>query len=161
MSAPTTPVRDCVTFRLDGQLCGLPISCVREVLDDFRISRVPLAPPSIAGHLNLRGRIVTAIDPGALMPPTTDNRAPSNDNPTSPGHRRTAIVLEAGTLLYALLVDETGEVLPLDEHEPMATPPGRPDGWSALALGVLPRPNGLLVLLDPARLLAAIAEGHA
>ena len=41
---------------------GLPIERVQDVFKPARITRVPLAGPEIAGVLNLRGRIVTAID---------------------------------------------------------------------------------------------------
>ena len=51
-----------VTVMLDGQLFGLPISRVQDVFMPDRLTRVPLAAPEIAGVLNLRGRIVTAID---------------------------------------------------------------------------------------------------
>ena len=45
-----------------GQLFGLPILRVQDVFMPERVTRVPLAPPEIAGVLNLRGRIVTLID---------------------------------------------------------------------------------------------------
>ena len=45
-----------------GQLFGLPIARVQDVFMPDHLTRVPLAPPEIAGVLNLRGRIVTAID---------------------------------------------------------------------------------------------------
>ena len=51
-----------VTVVLGGQLFGLPISRVQDVFMPQRVTRVPLAQPEIAGVLNLRGRIVTAID---------------------------------------------------------------------------------------------------
>ena len=51
-----------VTVTIGGQLFGLPISRVQDVFMPDRLTRVPLAPPEIAGVLNLRGRIVTAID---------------------------------------------------------------------------------------------------
>src|ERR1700756_6022748 len=51
-----------VTVMLDGQLFGLPIARVQDVFMPDRLTRVPLAPPEIAGVLNLRGRIVTAVD---------------------------------------------------------------------------------------------------
>ena len=51
-----------VTVLLGGQLFGLPISQVQDVFMPQRLTRVPLARPEIAGVLNLRGRIVTAID---------------------------------------------------------------------------------------------------
>src|SRR5580692_5233269 len=51
-----------VTLTVAGQLCGIPVLGVRDILAEQPITRIPLAPPDIAGSLNLRGRIVTAID---------------------------------------------------------------------------------------------------
>ena len=51
-----------VSMTVAGQLCGVPVRQVQDVLGPQRITRVPLAPPEVAGSLNLRGRIVTAID---------------------------------------------------------------------------------------------------
>ncbi|HTW68724.1 MAG TPA: chemotaxis protein CheW, partial [Acetobacteraceae bacterium] len=51
-----------VTLTVAEQLCGIPVLGVRDILGEQTITRIPLAPPEIAGSLNLRGRIVTAID---------------------------------------------------------------------------------------------------
>jgi purine-binding chemotaxis protein CheW len=51
-----------VTVFIGNQLFGLPISRVQDVFVPDRLTRVPLSPPEVAGVLNLRGRIVTAID---------------------------------------------------------------------------------------------------
>ena len=51
-----------VTATIGGQLFGLPISSVQDVFMPERLTRVPLAAPEFAGMLNLRGRIVTAVD---------------------------------------------------------------------------------------------------
>ena len=51
-----------VTLTVADQLCGVPVLAVRDILGEHAITRIPLAPPEIAGSLNLRGRIVTAID---------------------------------------------------------------------------------------------------
>jgi hypothetical protein len=53
---------DFVTMTIADQLFGVPVLEVRDVLGPQRITRVPLAPPEVAGSLNLRGRIVTVID---------------------------------------------------------------------------------------------------
>ncbi len=53
---------DFVSVVVGDQLFGIPVLEVRDVLASQRITRVPLAPPEVAGSLNLRGRIVTAID---------------------------------------------------------------------------------------------------
>ena len=47
---------------IGDHLFGLPILRVQDVFMPDGMTRVPLAPPEIAGLLNLRGRIVTAID---------------------------------------------------------------------------------------------------
>ena len=51
-----------VTVTVGGQLFGLPIARVQDVFVPSKLTRVPLAPDDIAGIINLRGRIVTAID---------------------------------------------------------------------------------------------------
>ena len=53
---------DYVTMTIADQLFGIPVLQVQDVLGPQRITRIPLAPPEVAGSLNLRGRIVTAID---------------------------------------------------------------------------------------------------
>src|SRR3546814_13814515 len=52
---------DFVTFTIADQLFGIPVLKVQDVLSAHNITRIPLAPPEIAGSLNLRGRIVTAL----------------------------------------------------------------------------------------------------
>ena len=67
-----------VTVLIGDQLFGLPISRVQDVFMPDRITRVPLAEPEIAGVLNLRGRIVTAVDMRRRLglPPRGDDRPP-------------------------------------------------------------------------------------
>ena len=40
---------------------------MQDVFVPERLTRVPLAPPEVAGILNLRGRVVTAIDMRARL----------------------------------------------------------------------------------------------
>jgi purine-binding chemotaxis protein CheW len=71
------PAVEYVTVVLGGQLFGLPISRVQDVFIPERLTQVPLAPPEIAGVLNLRGRIVTAIDMGCRLDlPERDRKRP-------------------------------------------------------------------------------------
>ncbi|MCH7989084.1 MAG: chemotaxis protein CheW, partial [Planctomycetes bacterium] len=51
-----------VSFWVDNQLLGVPVNAVQEVLNPQTIARTPHARPEIAGLLNLRGQIVTAIN---------------------------------------------------------------------------------------------------
>ncbi len=145
---PHRPAEDVpyLTFTLADQLCAVPVPCVRDVLAPQVVTRIPLASPEIAGSLNLRGRIVTAIDlrrrlglPGTAAP-------------------RMSVVTEQGGELYARLVDSVQEVLSLAAAGIERNPPTLPPPWSAYSVGVCRRPDSLLVLLDVARLLPLTPE---
>jgi purine-binding chemotaxis protein CheW len=138
-----------VSFTLAGQLCGIPALAVRDVLGEQTITRMPLAPPEIAGSLNLRGRIVTAIDLRARL------RLP----PAPQGEARMSVVTDQGGELYAFLVDQVSAVmnLPASSFEPR--PPSLPLTWAAFSPGAYRLDSGLLVELDVARLLAFGREG--
>lgn len=51
-----------VTFNIAGQLFGIPVLIVQDILVPENIASIPLAPPEVRGSINLRGRIVTVID---------------------------------------------------------------------------------------------------
>src|SRR5690606_9011308 len=53
---------ECLTFYVGEQIFGILVARVQDVLADYSISPIPLAPAEVLGSLNLRGRIVTAID---------------------------------------------------------------------------------------------------
>ena len=138
-----------VTLTVAGQLCGVPVLSVRDVLGEQVITRIPLAPPEVAGSLNLRGRIVTAIDLRRRL------RLP----PAPSGTPRMSVVAEQGGELYALLVDQVSEVMTLRASAFERTPPTLPQAWAAFADGVYRLQAGLLVVLDVPRLLALSPEG--
>ena len=133
-----------VTLTLADQLCGVPVQSVRDILSEQVITRIPLAPPEIAGSLNLRGRIVTAIDlrRRLKLPP------PAADQP------RMSVVAEQGGELYALLVDQVSEVLTLRAGAFERNPPTLPPEWAAYSDGIYRLDGKLLVVLDDGRLLA-------
>jgi purine-binding chemotaxis protein CheW len=51
-----------ITVMIADQLFGMPILEVQDVFMPETVTQVPLASQDVAGVLNLRGRIVTAID---------------------------------------------------------------------------------------------------
>lgn len=133
-----------VTLTVADQLCGVPVMGVRDVLGEQVITRIPLAPPEIAGSLNLRGRIVTAIDLRRRL------RLP----PAPPGTARMSVVAEQGGELYALLVDQVSEVMALPASAFERNPPTLPAVWAAHSAGIYRLQGRLLVVLDVARVLA-------
>ena len=133
-----------VTLTVGDQLCGVPVLAVRDVLGEQTITRIPLAPPEIAGSLNLRGRIVTAIDLRRRL------RLP----PAPPGRPRMSVVAEQGGELYALLVDQVSEVLSLSAAAFERNPATLEKSWSEFSTGIFRLDGRLLVVLDVSRLLA-------
>ncbi len=133
-----------VTLTVAEQLCGIPVLGVRDILGEQTITRIPLAPPEIAGSLNLRGRIVTAIDLRRRL------KLP----PPPSGARRMSVVAEQGGELYALLVDQVSEVMSLKAAAFERNPPTLPTTWANFSAGVYRLQDRLLVVLDVGRLLA-------
>ena len=127
-----------VTLTLDGQLCGLPVLSVRDVLAGQTIARIPLAPREVAGNLNLRGRIVTALDLRQRL-----RLAPRQD-----GAPAFSVVTEHGAELYALMVDQVHEVVILHAAEQEPNPPTLPPVWAAHSRGIHRVGGRLMVVLD-------------
>lgn len=129
-----------VTVRLGDQLLGIAVLDVQDVLNAQSITPVPLAPDWVAGVLNLRGRIVTAIDLRARLglPERTDG-ARTN---------RMSVVIEQNDAPYSLLIDEIGEVLSLDEKRFEKNPVTFSAIWKEVAKGVYRLDDELMVVLD-------------
>ena len=138
-----TVMSDFVTMTIADQLFGIPVLQVRDVLGPQRITRVPLAPAEVAGSLNLRGRIVTAIDVRRRL-----------SLPVRPAEmREMSVVVDHGGELYSLMVDSVGEVLSLSGSAFEPNPATLDPQWRDVASGIYRLDGALLVILDVARLL--------
>ena len=132
-----------VTFTVAGQIFGLPIARVQDVFKPTRVTRVPLAGAEIAGVLNLRGRIVTAIDMRhRLGVKSREDRGPPM-----------AIGIESKGESFGLLVDAIGEVLKLPDFDREPNPINLDGKLAALSAGVYRLDGQLLVVLDVDRVL--------
>jgi purine-binding chemotaxis protein CheW len=134
---------DYVSIIIAGQLFGIPVLQVQDVLGPQRITRIPLAPPEVAGSLNLRGRIVTAIDLRTRL------HLPKR----SDGAESMSVVVDQGGESYSLLVDNVGEVVSLSAATLERNPATLDQNWRELSDGIHRLDAGLLILLDVARLL--------
>ncbi|MCU0986017.1 MAG: chemotaxis protein CheW [Acetobacteraceae bacterium] len=141
--AGTSASQEYVTLTVANQLCGIPVLTVRDILGPQQVTRVPLAPPEVAGSLNLRGRIVTAID----------LRRRLGLAPAEQGARPMSVVVEAMGEFYSLLVDQVGEVLALEDEAREANPPTLDPRWRSVSLGVHRLQGQLMVVLDVERVL--------
>jgi purine-binding chemotaxis protein CheW len=141
--ANSDTVIEYVTVLLGGQLFGLPISRVQDVFMPENMTRVPLARPEIAGVLNLRGRIVTAIDMRCRLglPKLEQKRPPM------------AVGIECKGESYGLLIDAVGEVLKLDDKARESNPVNLDLKLAQISAGVHRLDGQLLVILDVERVL--------
>ena len=140
-----------VTATIGGQLFGMPISRVRNVFMPDQTTRVPLAPPEVAGLLNLRGRIVTAIDMRRRLD------LPARDD----GRPRMAIEVECKGEFYGLLIDAIGEVLKLLATSREDNPVNLDARLARVAAGVHRLDGKLMVILDVDRVLDVGAQAEA
>jgi purine-binding chemotaxis protein CheW len=127
-----------VTATIAGQLFGLPIDRVQDVFTLGALSRVPLAPPDIAGLMNLRGRVVTAVD--------IRGRLGGASAPAEAG--ALAIGIGAAGDSYGLVVDRIGEIVTVPGGALEANPIHLDPSWAALSRGVHRLETDLLVVLD-------------
>jgi len=132
-----------VTAMIGGQLFGLPIVRVQDVFIPERLTRVPLAPPEIAGVLNLRGRIVTLID----------LRRRFGLGQREVGEVVMAIGVESRAESYGLLIDSVGEVLKLDDAAREPNPVNLDQRLARVSAGIYRLDGQLLIVVDVDRVL--------
>jgi purine-binding chemotaxis protein CheW len=146
-AAPTRTLVDendeFVSITVADQLFGIPVLQVQDVLGPQRITRIPLAPPEVAGSLNLRGRIVTAID---LRTRLRLPRLPE-------GKTGMSVVVDYGGELYSVMVDAVGEVLSLNADSAERNPATLDPIWRDVSAGIYRLDKSLLIVLDVARVL--------
>lgn len=132
-----------VTVFTAGQLFGLKLERVRDVFVPQALSAVPLAPPEVAGVLNLRGRIVTALDLRRRLglPPRED------------GKPSVAVGIEDRGELYGLIADKVGDVMWLPASQYETAPANLDPRWAQVCAGVYRLDGRLLVVLDVDKIL--------
>jgi purine-binding chemotaxis protein CheW len=141
-TATETPTRatsgQLATFRLDGDLYGVEVEHVQEVLRSQKLTRVPLAPPAVAGLINLRGQVVTAIE----------LRERLGRPPRPEGTDAVVIVVRLHGEAVSLLVDSIADVVDVDAAD-FEAPPDTLDGQAReLIRGAYKLDGTLLLALD-------------
>lgn len=133
------------TFTVDGLELGIDVCCVREVVRSRPITEVPLAPVAVAGLINLRGEIVTAIDLRcrlSLRPFPADAR-PMN------------VIVHDGDAFVSLLADAVGDVVSVDASTFEPTPHTLGAGARRFLAGAYKLERGLLLVVDTEAVISA------
>lgn len=133
------------TFDLGAQRFGIEVGAVREIVRDQALTRVPLAPAAVSGLVNLRGRIVSAIDLRRCL----------GLEGTPPGRAGTLVVLRESLGDVSFIVDEIHDVCDADPESFESTPPTVKGIGHELIRGAHKLSDQLLLVLDIARTLDA------
>lgn len=131
------------TFFIGEQFYGIPVGDVQEVLQSQPLTRAPLAPAAIAGLMNLRGQIVTAVDVRRVLRSQAANHTEEKMN----------LVIRHASTEVSLLVDQIGDVVTVDESK-VERPPETLQGMAREFIrGISALEGKLLLLVDVHRML--------
>lgn len=135
------------SFQLGDLLLGIDIHQVQEINRNFQLTPVPHAPEAVRGVINLRGEVVTVIDLRSVLgfPAAEINRMSRN-----------VVVHHAGEQI-GLLVDCIADVVKTSHDQIDPLPENLDNLDSGLFQGVVKLEHALLVVLDVASTLAAVA----
>ena len=103
---PSTPQRRLLLFDIGGRVFACEMSAVREIIPFQRITRLPGAPPTVCGLINLRGTIVTVLDLGARVVNTPCDR-----------ERGSILLVPYGDNLVGIGVDEVRDLKSVSADE--------------------------------------------
>ena len=111
-ASQSSPATRCFTIVTDGRTFGLPVEAIQTVFEIVAVTPVPLAPMTVLGLVNLRGKIVTAIS----------LRRRLLDDPKAVETSVLAVGIEHRGENFALIVDEVGDVITLDRGTQIEIP---------------------------------------
>ncbi|MBS0205153.1 MAG: chemotaxis protein CheW [Planctomycetes bacterium] len=142
--------RKLCTFHLDNIYLGVDVNRVQEVAKTDHVTGVPLADPRIAGLINLRGQIVTAVNLRECLKRPAD---PTARKPLS------LVVRYDGTIV-SILVDRMGDVLTVDDRLFLPAPDAVDHDVAKFITGAYRLPQALLLVLDPDGIVAHVTAAH-
>ena len=101
-----------ITFQIDN-LLALGIDEVREVIEfPSELLQPPGLPTFVRGMLNLRGKIITILDPRALY----------GENKTSPEKNAKVLIFDRSGVCYGMIVDSVENIVSFSDEEKIKLP---------------------------------------
>lgn len=128
-----------VLFRIGTEEFGLPIGKVSSIVRYETATRVPRAPASVEGVINLRGRVIPVVNVGKRL----------FDTEFTPSPHSRIVVAEGEGGAVGLAVDAANEVATVDAADIMPPPQTALSSETAEAFaGVVRYQERLVILLD-------------
>lgn len=130
--------RQVCAFALGEHLFGIDIEFIQEVFRFQECTPIPLTPPLVTGLLNLRGKIVMAIDLRQRLglDPRSDTKPPTN------------IVVRIEDGILSFLVDELFDILTLGDEQFEQVPETLTKAEKRFVTGCYKLDKRLLIMLD-------------
>lgn len=133
-----------VVFQVGDLACGMLASLAREILTPLPTTRIPGAPDTVLGLVNVRGTLLTVVDAHRLL-----------ERPARPDHEGALLVVNVGTRSLGLAVGRVDDLfeLPASQLEARESLPGVD---SRLVKAVGRRDGQHFVVLDTEALLTPL-----
>lgn len=128
--------------QLGGEYFGFELAAVQEFCDVTHLSPIPCCPPHILGAMNLRGNLLTLIDPRAAL----------NLPPAAGGGK--AVVARLGEQAVGIAVDAVHGVVYLQSEQLQPPPAGLREHGGAEISGTARYADRIVTVLDLPALLA-------
>jgi purine-binding chemotaxis protein CheW len=142
-----------LVFRVGNLTCAAAAEVVREILPRLETTRIPGAPPIVAGLVNVRGTLVTVVEGWKALGQA--DPATRTDGGGGAGGTTVLLQLGGGQKTIGFMVDEVVDMLAVNEAalEPRQALPGL-DAKLVRAVGR--RRDQLFVVLDTDALLGPV-----
>lgn len=142
--------RQFVTFRMEKETFAVPLIEVQEIIRLPDIVEVPRSAGRLKGLANLRGSVLPVI---SLRKVFGMSETASDDSTR-------VVVMNAGTPI-GFVVDRMERVIAADSREVESVDGIRATVAAEMLQGVVKRPDGMVMILDTAKLLKGGGEGRA
>ena len=133
------------TFQIGSRKYGIDVQDVQEIVNQMKMTRVPLAPNFVKGLINLRGQLATAIDLGHFF-----------NLPVKTGDDHVNLVCQTDNGALSLLVDEIGDVIDIDRTKVDDAPSTISGEIRGYIIGVYRVSETLISILDLKKIVSKI-----
>ncbi len=131
-----------LTFQLGGEIFGLEILKVQEIIGIMKVTSMPCTPVEMRGVINLRGQVI----------PVIDLRIKFSMEEVEDTERTCIIVVQVASsereVTMAIIVDEVSEVLDIDQSMIEPSPDMGSDVQTDYILGIGKVEEKVVLLLD-------------
>lgn len=138
MSDARAMQRELITFEVEGQSFAIDIMSTREIRAWTPVTRLPNAPPHIAGVVNLRGTVLPVIDLAARLGWKT----------TQATARHAIIVVQVGGQAKGLIVDSVSDIVTMPDGALQAPPVTSNQCLVPFLEGLAPVEERMIMLLN-------------